>query len=91
MGLEPAMDGPPVWMVTVMPCFLAHLTIGAASLPVRTEPSPISPTRLDPGPRHLGEVLLDHAQLEDGRARVHLDAGRDARSRRPWPPRSPAP
>ena len=42
------MDGPPVWMVTVMPCFLAHRTMGAASLPVLTEPSPISPTSLTP-------------------------------------------
>src|SRR4030095_9549317 len=33
IALEPAMDGPPVWMVTVMPCFFAHFTMGAASLP----------------------------------------------------------
>ena len=37
-----------MWIVTVMPCFLAHFTIGAASLPVRTDPSPISPTRRTP-------------------------------------------
>ena len=48
IALEPAIDGPPVWMVTVMPCFFAHRTIGAASLPVLTEPSPISPTSLTP-------------------------------------------
>ena len=48
IAFEPAIDGPPVWMVTVMPCFLAHFTIGAASLPVRTEPRPISPTSLTP-------------------------------------------
>ena len=28
---EPAIDGPPVWMVTVMPCCLAQRTMGAAS------------------------------------------------------------
>ncbi len=48
IAFEPAMDGPPVWMVTVMPCFFAHRTIGAASLPVLTDPSPISPTSLTP-------------------------------------------
>src|SRR6185295_19334194 len=48
MGLEPAMDGPPVWIVTVMPCALAQRTIGAASLPVFTEPRPISPTSFTP-------------------------------------------
>jgi hypothetical protein len=48
MALEPAMDGPPVWMVTVMPCCLAQRTIGAASWPVLTEPSPISPTIFTP-------------------------------------------
>src|SRR5215467_7346101 len=48
MGLLPAIDGPPVWIVTVMPCALAHRTIGAASLPVFTEPRPISPTSRTP-------------------------------------------
>ena len=48
MGLDPAIEGPPVWIVTVIPCALAHRTIGAASLPVLTEPSPISPTSLTP-------------------------------------------
>ena len=48
MGLEPAIEGPPVWIVTVMPCCLAHFTMGAASWPVRTEPRPISPTRRTP-------------------------------------------
>src|SRR3989442_7177668 len=48
MGLEPAIEGPPVWMVTVIPCVLAQRTIGAASLPDLTEPSPISPTSLTP-------------------------------------------
>src|SRR5438034_3615964 len=48
IGLEPAIDGPPVWIVTVIPCCFAHRTIGAASLPVFTEPSPISPTSFTP-------------------------------------------
>src|SRR5207237_278613 len=48
IGLEPAIDGPPVWIVTVMPCCFAQRTIGAASLPVLTEPSPISPTSFTP-------------------------------------------
>ena len=48
IGLEPAIDGPPVWMVTVIPCCLAQRTIGAASLPVFTEPRPISPTSFTP-------------------------------------------
>ena len=48
IGLLPAIDGPPVWIVTVMPCAFAHRTIGAASLPVFTEPRPISPTRRTP-------------------------------------------
>ena len=69
------MDGPPVWIVTVIPCCFAHRTIGAASLPVLTEPSPISPTSFTPAARHLREVLLDHAELEDRRAGVHLHAG----------------
>ena len=42
------MEGPPVWMVTVIPCCFAHLTMGAASRPVRTEPRPISPTSFTP-------------------------------------------
>ena len=48
MGLDPAIDGPPVWMVTVIPCCFAQPTIGAASRPVRTEPRPISPTSRTP-------------------------------------------
>ena len=48
MALEPAIDGPPVWIVTVIPWRRAHSTIGAASLPVLTEPSPISPTKVTP-------------------------------------------
>src|SRR5438552_4612999 len=48
IGLLPAIEGPPVWMVTVMPWARAQRTIGAASLPVFTEPRPISPTRRTP-------------------------------------------
>ncbi len=48
IGLDPAMDGPPVWMVTVIPCCFAQRTIGAASLPVRTVPRPISPISFTP-------------------------------------------
>src|SRR5436309_3229211 len=33
MGLEPAIEGPPVWIVTVIPCALAQRTIGAAAEP----------------------------------------------------------
>ena len=48
IGLLPAIEGPPVWVVTVMPWARAQRTIGAASLPVFTEPRPISPTRRTP-------------------------------------------
>src|SRR5215831_14957533 len=48
MGFDPAIDGPPVWMVTVMPCCFAQRTMGAASLPVFTDPRPISPTSFTP-------------------------------------------
>ena len=48
IGLEPAIDGPPVWMVTVIPWRFAQRTMGAASAPVFTEPRPISPTSLTP-------------------------------------------
>src|SRR6058998_2080196 len=64
MGLEPAIEGPPVWIVTVIPCALAQRTIGAASLPVLTEPSPISPTSVTPA---AGQVHLPRR-----------DRGRDA-------------
>src|SRR5438445_667791 len=48
IGLLPAIEGPPVWMVTVMPWARAQQTIGAAALSVFTEPRPISPTRRTP-------------------------------------------
>ena len=48
IGFEPAIDGPPVWNVTVMPCCFAQATIGAACAPVLTLPSPISPTSVTP-------------------------------------------
>ena len=48
MALEPAIDGPPVWNVTVMPWVLAQATIGAAWAPVFTPPRPISPTSVTP-------------------------------------------
>ena len=75
MGLEPAMEGPPVWIVTVMPCFLAHRTIGAASLPVLTEPSPISPTSLTPARAISAKSSSTRPELQDRRPRVNLDAG----------------
>ena len=45
---DPGSEGPPVWIVETIPCVRAHSTIGAAAAPVRTDPSPISPSRLTP-------------------------------------------
>jgi len=47
-ALDPASDGPPVWNVEIIPSARPQATIGAASAPVLTDPSPISPMRRTP-------------------------------------------
>ena len=61
IGFEPAMDGPPVWMVTVIPCCFAQRTMGAASFARLHRAEPDLADQLHARARHLGEVLLDHA------------------------------
>ena len=48
IAFDPGIDGPPVWNVDTIPYARAQPTIGAASAPVLTEPSPISPISLTP-------------------------------------------
>ena len=48
MRLEPGIDGPPVWMMVCSPCLRHQATCLAASEPVFTVPSPISPIMVMP-------------------------------------------
>ena len=67
---------------TIIPCVRAQATIGAASAPVLTEPSPISPMSVTPAGGHLGEVVLLEPELEDRGAGADLHArGPDVRVR----------
>src|SRR5438309_1269701 len=78
IGLLPAIEGPPVWMVTVMPWARAQRTIGAASLPVFTEPRPISPTRRTPAAAIRGAPLADDERV--GIERRPADVAADERA-----------
>ena len=71
---EPGMEGPPVWIVLWMPYLRAQATIGAASLPAFTEPSPISPSSLTPASARSLKSCSTMPLLDHRRAGEHLDA-----------------
>ena len=91
IGFEPAIDGPPVWNVTVIPCCFAQATIGAACAPVLTLPSPISPTSVTPPAAISAKSCSSSPSSRIGAPAVDLHAGGPEVRRRPWPPRSRAP
>src|ERR1700679_3530893 len=69
MSPEPGIDGPPVWIVLLMPYLRAQATILPAVGPSLTPPSA---EEADAGGGKLLEIMLLHSRLDHRRARVHL-------------------
>ena len=79
---EPAIDGPPVWNVETNPCARAQASIGAASAPVFTEPSPTSPMRLTPASASSAKSCSSRPSSRIGApARTFTPAGPQVRVR----------
>ena len=74
MSPEPGIEGPPVWMVLLMPYLRAQATILRAVGAVFDAAEADLAEEADAGGRELREIMLLHARLDDRRAGVHLHA-----------------
>src|SRR5271156_2630288 len=86
MSPEPGIDGPPVWIVLLMPYLRAQATISRAVGPSLTPPSPTSPRKRTPAaassskscsslPASItGAPAPTFPRLDPRRPRVHLHA-----------------
>ena len=68
IGFEPAIDGPPVWNVTVMPCCFAQRDHRRGLGAGLDAPEADLADERDATRGHLGEVVLLEPELEDRRA-----------------------